>query len=268
LQTLRRRPKNFKMASRLVGVVLVSTRRVGAAAIFAAVYAVLNLIPVSPLIGPSGRFLFLGNIFSPLAGMILGPLTGGFAMLVGTFLSVALGKPLSFDGLDFIPAVVSAVTAGFAMSGRVRWSVTLSFGLFAIFSADPLSPKFIEVGSVPVPYLWMHLLSVAVILVVVTIGTRRASFPKGIFIAATVFLSTMNAHVAGGIMYENVLVRINGTVSPSAIAGFWNVIFFVYPLERAFFTVAGSILAIAVMRALPKQTIQTLAGESSATDSH
>ena len=247
---------------------MVSTRRVGAAAIFAAVYAVLNIIPVSPIIGPSGRFLSLGNIFSPLAGMILGPLTGGLAMLVGAFLSVALGKPLGFDGLDFIPAVVSAVTAGFAMSGRVRWSVTLSLGLFAIFSADSLSPKFIEVGNAPVPYLWMHLLSVAVILVVVTIGSRRTSFPKGIFIAATVFISTMNAHVAGGIMYENVLVRINGTVSPGALPGFWNTIFFLYPVERTFFTVVGSILAIAVMRALPKQTIQTLSGESSGTDNY
>ena len=189
-------------------------------------------------------------------------------MLVGTFISVALGKPLGFDGLDFIPAVVSAATAGFAMAGRVRWSVTLSFGLFAIFSVDSLSPKFIEVGNVPVPYLWMHLLSVAVIFVVVAVGSRRTTFPRGIFIAATVFLSTMNSHVAGGIMYENVLVRINGTVSPDALAGFWNAIFYVYPLERAFFTAAGSILAIAVMRALPKQTLQSLSGESSTIDSY
>lgn len=245
---------------------MVTTRRVGAAAIFAAIYAVLNIIPVSPLLGPSGRFLFLGNIFSPLAGMILGPLTGGLAVLVGTFLSVALGRPLGFDGLDFIPAVVAAVTAGFAMSGRVSWSVTLSFGLFAIFSADSLSPKFIEVGNAPVPYLWMHLLSVAVLLVVVAIRSRSGSFPNGIFIAATVFISIMNAHVAGGIMYENVLVRINGTLSPGALAGIWNLVFFVYPVERAFFTAVGSILAISVMRALPKQTIQTLSGGSSSTD--
>jgi hypothetical protein len=246
---------------------LVSTRRVGAAAVFAAVYAVLNIIPVSPLLGPSSGFLTLGEIFSPLVGMVLGPLTGGFAVLVGAFLSVALGKPLAFDGLDFIPAVAAAVTAGFALSRRVRWSVTLSLGLFAIFSVDPLSPKFIETGNIPVPFLWMHLLSVVAILAVAAIGSRRASFPREAFIAAAVFISTMNAHVAGGIMFENVLVRVNAVISPAALPGIWNAVFYLYPVERGFFAVAGSILAIAVMRALPKGTILTLSGEVS-TDAY
>jgi hypothetical protein len=242
-----------------------SRRKVAAAAVFAAVYAVLNTIPVSPLIGASGRFLTLGNIFSPLVGMLLGPLTGGVSMLVGTFISVALGKQLAFDGLDFIPAVVAAVTAGFAMSGRVRWSVTLSFGLFAIFSSDPLSPKAVAVNGIPVPYLWMHVLSVVTILVVLAIESRTLRFPRQVFVAATVFLSMMNAHVAGGIMYENVYVRINGVMTPEAIAGFWKVIFFVYPIERTFFTVVGSILAIAVMRALPKEIMRSLHPEATET---
>ena len=243
-----------------------STRRVGAAAVFAAVYAVLNTIPVSPLIGASGRFLTLGNIFSPLAGMILGPLTGGVSMLVGTFVSVALGKPLTFDGLDFIPAVVATVTAGFAMSGRLRWSVTLSVALFAVFSADPLSPKSVPVDGIPVPYLWMHLLSVVTILVVLAVESRSTRLPKQAFTAATVFLATMNAHVAGGIVYENVLVRINGVLTSGAIAATWKTIFFVYPIERTFFTVVGSILAIAVIRALPKQMMGSLHPESALAD--
>lgn len=237
-----------------------NSRRIAAVAIFASLYAALRLIPVSPLIGVRSS-LTMGEIFSPLAGMVLGPLAGGLSVLVGTFLTVAMGRPLVFDGLDFIPGVIAAVTGGLAIQGRIFWSVGLSVLLITAFSVDPLSATTVQVGQIMVPFLWMHMLAVVTALVVAwRVGTRNSAISNPVFIAAVVFISTMNAHVSGSIMFENVLVRINGSLEPDALAATWKFIFYVYPFERLFFLIVGSILAIPVLRTVPKQTLEILRG--------
>lgn len=237
-----------------------NSRRIAAVAIFASLYAALRLIPVSPLIGVRSS-LTMGEVFSPLAGMILGPLAGGLSVLVGTFLTVAMGRPLVFNGLDFIPGVIAAVTAGLAIQGRIIWSVGLSAVLIAIFSIDPLSVTTVPVGQVTLPFLWMHILAVLAALVVAwRVGTRDIALSNPIFIATVIFISTMSAHVSGGIMFENVLVRINRILEPEELAATWKVIFYIYPFERLFFLIAASILAISVLKTVPRQTLEILRG--------
>jgi len=236
----------------------IGTRKLATVAIFAALYAVLNLIPVSRLVG-SVSFLTMANVFSPVAGMLLGPFTGGLSVLVGTLVSFALGKTVAFDGLDFIPGVIAAVTAGYAIQGKVFRVAGLSALLFSIYLVDPLSAIFIEVGSVPVPYLWMHLLAAVVFVVASLANKRRAGFVSlAALVVSIVFVSTMNAHVAGGIMAENVLVRINHFTPEGGMVGYWTSIFAAYPIERLFFTIVGSVLAIGVLKALPPDTIRRL----------
>lgn len=236
----------------------VGTRRLATVAVFAALYAVLNLIPVSRLVG-SVSFLTMANVFSPLAGMVLGPFTGGFSVLIGTFVSFALGKTVAFDGLDFIPGVIAAITAGFAFQGRTWRVAGLSVVLFAIFLVDPLSVPVIQVGSVQVPYLWMHF-SATIVFVATSLAHKRwrgfVSF--AVLVTSIVFVSTMNGHVAGGIMSEDVLFRINHVVPRGGILGYWTAVFYAYPIERIFFTIVGSILSIGVLRAIPADTLKRL----------
>ena len=115
----------------------IGTRRLATIAIFAAIYAVLSLIPVSRLVG-NLSFLTMAEVFSPLAGMVLGPFEGGLAVLVGTFAGIALGHPVAFDGLDFIPGVIAAVTAGYAMKGRVKVTLGLTLLMYLVYMVDPL----------------------------------------------------------------------------------------------------------------------------------
>ncbi len=237
----------------------IGTRRLATIAVFAAIYAVLSLIPVSRLVG-NVSFLTMGEVFSPLAGMVLGPLEGGMAVFVGTFAAIALGKPVGFDGLDFIPGVVAAVTAGLAAKGRLKSVAALCLVMYAVYMLDPLSAPVIPVESVPVPFLWMHMLSLAAFLSFSYLRRRGLGLVsmQAVTTVSVVFLSTMNAHVAGAIMYENVLVRINHAIAPTTILGLWDIIFYAYPLERIFFTAVGSILAIGVFRAIPPDTIRQL----------
>jgi ECF-type riboflavin transporter S component len=236
----------------------IGTRRLATIALFAAIYAILSLIPVSRLVG-SVSFLTLAEVFSPLAGMVLGPFEGGLAVFVGTFVGFALGHPVAFDGLDFIPGVIAAVTGGLAMRGHVKATAALSLAMYIVFTLDPLSSSVIYVGSVPVPFLWMHMLSLVVFVSLSFIQKSGLSFAsQTVMLASMVFLSTMNAHVAGAIMYENVLVRINDAMTQSTIRGLWGIVFYAYPVERIFFTVVGSILVVGFFRAAPPATLRRL----------
>jgi hypothetical protein len=236
----------------------IGTRALATIAIFAAIYAVLSLIPVSRLVG-NVSFLTMAEVFSPLAGMVRGPFQGGLAVLVGTFVGIALGHPLAFDGLDFIPGVISAVTAGYAMKGNVKVTVALTLVMYVVYMLDPLSATFVYVGGTPVPFLWMHVLSLVVFVSLSYMQKSGVGFAtQAVVIASIVFLSTMNAHVAGAIMTENVYVRINHTYSPATMLGLWKIIFYAYPLERVFFAAVGSILAIGVFRAVPPDTVRQL----------
>ena len=236
----------------------VQTRRIATIAVFAAIYAILDLIPVSRLIGANST-LTMAEVFSPLAGMILGPFAGGASVVLGTFVA-APGHPLVFDGLDFIPALMAAVTAGLAIKRRTAWAIVLSLALLVIYSLDPYSMPFIGVGTVSVPYYWLQIVGLIAFAVVWYSDRRGLRFAtRDMLIVATVLLSTMNAEVGGGIMYENVFV-LTGVESARAMISSWPLFFYVYPIERIFYTAVGSILAIPVLRVIPRQTLEMLRG--------
>lgn len=224
---------------------------VASAAIFAVLYAILGLFPVSAYIGVNS-FLTFREVVSPLAGMLFGPLTGGFSMIIGNFVDFALGKPVAFDFLDFVPDLATAVMAGLVFSGRMKAALALPLVLILWYALDPLSADFISVGGVLVPYFWMHLLSVGglgAVFFLEKLGRLQKLNP--LYIVATVFASTMTGHVAGSIMFENVLGRINGLAQ--TVTRSWTFIFYAYPAERILFTVIGSAIAIPVLLALSRR---------------
>jgi len=233
---------------------------VASAAVFAVVYAILGLFPVSAYIGVSS-FLTFREILSPLAGMIFGPLVGGFSMVIGNFVDFALGKPVVFDFLDFVPDMATAVMTGLAFTGRRKAALALPLLLILWYSVDPLSADFVSVDGVPVPFWWMHLISVVVLggaFVLELRGSLTRLSP--VYIAATTFAATMTGHMAGSILYENVLGRVNGVLDYAALHANWVLIFYAYPAERILFAVLGTVIAVPVLRALSRRRAQGKAG--------
>ncbi|MDA4121223.1 MAG: ECF transporter S component [Thaumarchaeota archaeon] len=223
---------------------------VASSAVFAVVYAILGLIPVSPYIGVRS-FLTFREILAPLAGMTFGPLVGGFSMVLGNFVDFALGKPVVFDFLDFVPDLASAVMAGLAFSRRKGLALVLPLALVLWYSLDPLSAKPISLGGIPVPFYWMHLLSVGTLGVAFWLERNGRVGKLGpIYVGAVAFASTMTGHIAGSVLFENITVRVNATLTAEAIAGQWYYIFFAYPPERVLFTILGTMIAVPVLRSL------------------
>ncbi len=226
---------------------------VASASVFAVLYAILGLFPVSAYVGVSS-FLTFREVVSPLAGMVFGPLTGGLSVVIGNFVDFALGKPVVFDFLDFLPDLASAALAGLVFAGRRKLALVLPLLLLAWYALDPLSTDFVQIGGVAVPFFWMHLVSVFVLAgAFVLEGRGRLARLHPVYVGATVFASTMTGHIAGSIMFENVVGRINSLLTPQEMSVYWDAIFYAYPAERILFTILGIAVAVPTLRALSRR---------------
>ena len=266
------------------------TKTIALIAIFAALFAVLRRIDAIPMIGVPGARFSLSDILPPIYGVILGPFTGGISVIIGTFLGIAMGKPVIFLFLDFLPAFVNTVAIGLLVK-RKWWPVVLLYvALLVAFLINPLTSIFIDVGGIAIPFVWLHIVALVVLLSplarkapkwvesveqikkvekvepakqtnrlrkFVDSVKRIRYLTIGLFVFA--FIGTMMQHLMGNILYEVVLnqfyvvVGQDPIVATSAFPGIWYAAFFVYPLERLVLIVLAVVVGVPLVRVL-KQT--------------
>jgi hypothetical protein len=232
---------------------------VASAAVFAALFSLLGLIPVSQLVGMSS-FITMREALSPLIGMIMGPF-GAVSVVIGVFLDFGLGRPVVFLGLDFLIDVSAALTAGFAFIGRRKLAVLFPSALIVAFLLSPSSALTVSVGGVPVPFVWMHVVSVALLAAALTLEARgRIGRLHWGFVASVMFASTMAGHITGGILTEYVYLSQGLLFGANTVGAYWATVFYLYPAERLFLTLVGTVVSLPVLRALSKYRGQTSAG--------
>ncbi len=235
------------------------TKIIASIAIFSALYAVLRIMQAIPMIGVQGGSFSLSDILAPLYGIILGPYVGGASVILGTFLGIAMGKPIVFLGLDFLPAAVNAIALGFLV--RRKWApvVVLNVALLAAFLLYPVTSVFVNIPlgntTISFPFAWLHI--VALIVLISPLGRKAgqwietlkpAKITAGLAVAA--FIGTMMQHLTGNLLFETVLAQPIGYIATSAYPGIWSSIFFVYPLERLVLIVLAVVVGAPLVRVL------------------
>ena len=236
------------------------TKIIASVAIFSALYGVIRLIPLGPMIGLSASFS-VSDSLAPLYGIILGPFTGGISIVIGTFLAMALGKAPVFLGLDFLPALVNAVVLGFLVKRKWKAVVLLNLALIIIFLLSPYSLLLVEIpigsGTLSFPFIWMHI--VALIVLISPLRSKAISWieslktaylPWGLAIVA--FIGTMMQHITGNLVFELTWGAPIGGLTAEAFQGIWTVAFFAYPVERAVIVLITVLVGVPVVRILKK----------------
>jgi hypothetical protein len=126
------------------------------------------------MIGAQGASFSVSDVIAPIYGILLGPYIGGATVIIGTFLGMAMGKPVIFLGLDFLPAFVNVVALGFLVK-RKWWPVVgLYVVLLAGFLLNPLTTLFINISGVAIPFTWLHI--TALILLVSPLGYKAGKW--------------------------------------------------------------------------------------------
>jgi hypothetical protein len=231
------------------------TRKLTLTATLAAVYVIFRAIPISKLIGISGTITAAGMI-APVLGILLEPAYGIVAVFVGTLVaSLFPWNPIKFAGLDFLPGALNVTLVSLAVRGR-RMEATLMFLIMtALFIINPYTSLFVgtDLASPPIPYLWMHLAALAVLVSPLTknlstkiVSHHYASLVKPIVVLA--FTGTMIEHLTGGLLYA--------TVVGKAALKSWPIIFLAYPIERIILVIGATLIGGTLLSLLKTSIIE------------
>jgi len=233
-------------------------RLVPLAATFAATYGVLRSVPISVVIGGSGRVFTASEFVAPLLGIILGPYAGSLGAVVGTFLGIALTGRMNFFGLDFLPVMVNALVLGFLMRKRWQLSALLYSVLLALFFAHPSTMHFVSVplpnGAVELPFVWLHIVVWLLLLSPLSrksvewISERTVSKAAGA-VFLLVLIGTTAQHLTGTLLFASMAVPLMGITSQTLMA-IWVGVSYVYPVERLIIVLAATLVNVAVVRGL------------------
>ena len=224
------------------------------------------------MLGVPGATFKAGDIVAPLFGVLLGPLLGPLAITIGTFVAFSTGAPPVFLGWDFLPAATSAMMAGLITRQRRRLSVVVNGALILLFLSLPYTAFYIKVGTYSVPFVWLHVVGLLVLISPLTeiaaskisikgIGGQRERLTDlsrnlgSLFVIS--LIATLAQHVMGGILTQAVVGlnyhRIPGRYS--SWQAFWTFVFWVYPIERTATAVAAALLAAPVIVALKRSRL-------------
>ena len=236
---------------------------------FAALYAILRLIPVNPMIGMIGNFP-VSDYVAPLWGLVLGPYIGPISIVLGTFISIFLGRPSFFFGLDFLPAAMDALIVGLIVKRRFSYAIIIYIILLILFIANPITLIFVELNNVFVPYNWLHIIGLIVLISPLSRKALKwihspiphttnynfklqkiANFvlkTRGMLILC--FIGSLSQHLTGGMLFS--LMGLMGMITMESWPVIWTSIFYIYPIERTLMTIVAAIVGSTSFRILNK----------------
>jgi hypothetical protein len=202
------------------------------------------------MVGLSSRFTAGDFILTSIA-MLCGSWSGALSVVVGTLLAYGVAPPV-FLGIDFLPALVNVTLASFLLSGRYRIAQGIYGTIFLAFLVSPYSLLF---GYGYVPYTWLHIVALILLLspasAKIPIWINSAGLRQIAAVGSLAFVGTLGQHVMGGLLYE-LAGGIIGGVSPSSFMVFWRIIFWLYPIERLLIVAISTVIALAMYRSLRK----------------
>jgi hypothetical protein len=242
---------NIKLNNKL------TTKYIALIAIFSSLYAILRYLPLGPMIGLAGSFSF-SDALAPLMGIILGPFAGGASVIIGTFTAAALGKPIVFFGLDFLPGFINCVAMGLLIKRKWIPVIALYTILLGVFLVNPYTLLLVKVSSLTIPFAWLHIVAFIILLSPLRAkavnNIKKFNIPKmALSLATLAFIGTMLQHLMGNLLTQLTL----GVFSEKAtdFTGLWTAIFYVYPFERSLIILITVLIGVPLIIAIKKSML-------------
>ncbi len=221
------------------------TKEVALIIVFTALYLYFSFIPAFPIVGLPSRAITLAAITAPIIGIILGPYLGMLSTILGGAMAWFFSSSFSLPSL--VSGVAAAVFAGMLYRNRRSLCVFMYLSLLFFFGFYPIvGPAWLYP-----PFMWFQ---VFVFLILISPlqykaleGIRdfdsNSKYLYGFFI---VFLnSTMAGQIAGSLTYE-----IYAPFFLEEIVLSWQILVWVYPIERTLITFGSTLIGAFLHRIL------------------
>ena len=221
-------------------------------AVFAPWYTIFTFWPLFPVIGASGSFITMAVIMAPLIGIILGPYLSVLSIALGGIIGLSLGQIGGpFGPLSFVPHAATTFCSGMLSRGkRMTCAVTYAF-LLIIFALYPIvGPAWLY------PYfIWMQI--VGLVILVSPLQSKAAKQIHGhtkstgltFGVGIVSLTAALFGHIVGDIMFEAIYWP---TLIPNVDEWrtTWQLLAWVYPLERVMIAIAAAFIGTALIKAL------------------
>jgi hypothetical protein len=215
---------------------------------FAALYAVFCLFPMFQIIGLPSKFITLAAITAPMIGMLLGPYLGTLSTIVGGAIGFSLGH---FSPPSFAAGVVAAFSAGMIHSGRRSLSVFTYFSLLFFFGFYPF------VGPVWLypQLMWFQIIGFLILVSPLqSIAVEKAWNSKSdVELAPAFFVTSLTSTLAGQIAGSLTFEILSWPIFVADINAWrvnWQLIAFLYPIERTIISLAATFIGVTLHKVL------------------
>ncbi len=215
---------------------------------FSAIYACFSFIPAFPIVGLSTKAITLASVASPMIGLLLGPYFGMLATTLGGGIGLAAGH---YSLPSLVSGIVTASFAGLLHNNGRRLCIMMYLSLLCLFGFYP------SVGPI-----WLHptLLWFQMVGFVLLLSTHRSLTSQDtlqyesdrrspIPLFSAFLISTLAGQIAGSLIFV-------ATSWPILIADLeawkvmWQVLTWVYPIERIIIALGATTIAFLVHKTL------------------
>jgi len=219
--------------------------------VFASLYAVLSTIPLFPVIGAVGKSFTVAVIIAPLVGLIIGPYRGALAASIGGFIAWSITQFGPLFQFNFVPGAATALCSGYLYKDRWKASVVIYSALFLAFAFYPaIGPMWLYPY-----YIWFHMLGLIVLMSQGKLKTINPISKHGLMLELSLrvgvisFVATLLGHIVGGLIFNAIYFP---TLIPNADSwrSLWQVLVFVYPLERTMVVLISVLIGAPLIKAL------------------
>ena len=209
-------------------------------AVWAALIAVVTLVPAFPVIGTGATFSVNAALI-PLAGIFFGPVAGALCAAIGTFIGQLIAPHTVFFGpLQFLIPTLGAMSAGFAM--KKKWYVPLLLTLLfaAAWYLVPLGR-----GAWFQPAVW--LLGIVACLIGWFVASDWIGSDSRIKMFIGVFLAAM-----AGTMVDHAFGSLWALLQFQLPPEVWLAVLPLAPMERTLFALGAAVIGTPLLIGLPK----------------
>jgi hypothetical protein len=236
-----------------------STKSMALTACFAALYVVLSLWNLFPVIGTEGKWINAAVVMAPLFGIILGPYFGVLAITIGGIAGPFFQITGPFGPLSFMPHAAAAFCSGMLTIKKQKVCVAIYapflflFAFFPVIGPIWLWPAVIWLDMIGLIALASPLQSKAVD------AMNEASSSVGLIfgIATTCLTAVLFGHVVGNILFEAIYLQVNSSLDFWRTT--WQGLMFLYPIERGLIVLAATFVGTPLVKTLRMYEFRTKA---------
>jgi hypothetical protein len=219
-----------------------TTKDVALSAVFAALYAVLGFIKISPIIGLPGQAITAAAMVAPVIGILLGPYIGALSTFLGGVAGFSFG---SLSYLSLAAGVVTASCAGLISERKRIASTAIYLVLFLLFAFYPtVGPAWLFPLNT-----WFQIIGLIILASPLRSSAERflnsdnnALLLIGFFLIC--LTSTLAGQIAGSLVFEML------TPDTTTLLATWQELTILYPIERTIIAVAAAFIGASLVKIL------------------